>query len=189
MRRVALVLVILSINLLAVTIKKIEFRGLIHISDRLAKEYVGFEEGSRLDINKVDKSIKKFFEQGYFDDILVEMEDDGTLVYIFKEKPTIASIEIDGVDEEKVDEVKAILGFKKGDSYDKQKVEKGATNVIKYYESQGYYDSVAEAEIEKINDQVVKIKMVINKGENIIIDKTVFFTVNSKEKMTVMGFY
>jgi len=58
--------------LFANEIKKVEFIGLKHISTVSAKEISLLHTNDELDLEKVDKTIKRFYKYGYFEDIKAE---------------------------------------------------------------------------------------------------------------------
>ena len=158
-----------TIYLNALTIKNIKFDGLIHISNQIAKEMLGFSAGDELDINKIDASIAKFYEQNYFKDIWVS-EKDGVLTYHFVEKPVIAQVEIKGYDDKK-DDIKTMIDVKKGDIYDEDSIKGAKNQILSYLESKGYYDSIVETKTKKLNKNSLKLDFIISKGEEIIIQK------------------
>jgi len=160
---------VFTIYLNALTIKSIKFDGLIHISNQIAKEMLGFSAGDELDINKVDASIAKFYGQNYFKDIWVS-EKDGVLTYHFVEKPVIAQVEIKGYDDKK-DDIKAMIDVKKGDIYDEDSIQDAKNQIVSYLESKGYYDSIVETKTKKLNKNSLKLDFIISKGEEIIIQK------------------
>ena len=121
-----------TIILNATTIKDIKFDGLIHISNQIAKEMLGFGIGDSVNIDKIDKSISRFFEQNYFKDIWVS-EDNGILTYHFVEKPVIAQVEIVGYDDKK-DDIKTMLDIKKGDIYDQESINNAKNQILNYLE-------------------------------------------------------
>jgi len=168
-KRLIIVSSLLAIYLNALTIKSIKFDGLIHISPQIAKEMLGFGAGDELDINKVDKSISKFYEQNYFKDIWVD-ENNGVLTYHFVEKPIIAQVEIKGY-EDKKDDIKSMIDVKKGDIYDDNSIESAKNQILDYLESKGYYDSIVETNTQKLNKNSLKLYFIIDKGEEIIIKK------------------
>jgi len=159
----------LSSILLSQPIKKIEYKGLLHLSKDVASEITGIHVGDEFDINKIDESLKKLYKQGYFLDIWVSVTDDGGLVYNFKEKSTISKLDINGYSSD--DEKEALfseIGLKKGDLYDKNKIEEAKKKLIKKIESKGYYDTVVEVTVEPKEDSVA-ITFDVNKGEKIYI--------------------
>ena len=163
-------LLLSSLILQAKNIKEIKFEGLIHLSSTIAEEIVGLHPGSELDINKIDKAIKKFYEQGYFKDIWVT-EEDGVLTFHFVEKPMISKIDVTGYLESKKEELPQILGIKKGDIYDEEKIEEAKLKIIQKAREEGYYDTVVEVETKTLPNGSIEVDFLVNKGENIIIRK------------------
>jgi len=169
MRFLLLFSLIFTIYLNATVIKDIKFDGLIHISRDIAKEMIGIKAGDELDPQKIDKSIKNFFAQKYFKDIWVT-ENNGILTYHFIEKPTIAQVEIVGY-ENKKDEIKKFLAVKKGDIYNESSIEEAKNQIVQYLEQKGFYDSIVESKIVKLNKNSIKLILSISKGEEITITK------------------
>ncbi|NPA57016.1 MAG: outer membrane protein assembly factor BamA [Epsilonproteobacteria bacterium] len=172
MRKSALLISFVALSALwsGEVVHSIRFEGLLHLSPTLAQEMVGIYPGDQLDMEKIDRAIKKFYEQGYFEDIWVE-EEGGELTFHFVEKPLIAQIEVVGYLEDKKEELPEILGLKKGDIYDERKIAKAIAKIKEYARSKGYFDTVVEVESEKIGENSVKVTFVINKGEKIYIDQ------------------
>ena len=159
-------------------IKDIRFEGLIHISPAIAKEIIGIKKGSRFDIEKIDKSIKKLFKQKYFKDIWVT-DEDGVLTYHFVEKPVIAKIDVEGYSGDKRDKILELIDIHKGDIYDFDRIEEAKSKIIKMFEQKGIYDTIVEVETKEVTKGSVKLDFIIHEGENIII-KNIDFVGNKK---------
>lgn len=163
-------LFILPFLLFAETIKSIKYDGLIHISPMIANEIVNMRAGESLDIKKVDRAIVEFYKQGYFNDIYVTKEG-GVLTFHFSEKPVIANIQIEGLGSGRdYQDLKENLPIKKGDIYDKVKMQRAKSKIVKFFEDRGYVDTVVEEKTEKISEQSLKLTLLINRGENITIE-------------------
>jgi len=174
-RKIFPILALLSITTLqATTIKDIQFDGLIHISDAIAKEIINIKSGDTLDPAAVDESIKKLYSQQYFEDIWVE-EKSGILIYHLKEKPVIAKVELSGLSKEKNEETLQRAGIKKGDIYDETKIKSVKNRIEKDLESKGYFDSVVEIENEALHSGSIQASIEVNKGENIHIKEIKFY--------------
>ena len=169
MRFLLLFSLLFTIYLNATTIKEIKFDGLIHISKEIAKDMLGFRVGDKINAQKIDKSIVKFFNQKYFKDIWVD-ENNGILTYHFVERPVIAQIKIKGYSDKK-DEIKSFINIKKGDIYDQTSISKAKNKILKYLENKGYYDSIVEAKTTKLNKHSLSLTFTISKGQDIIIKK------------------
>jgi len=169
MNRILPLSITLSSILLSQSITKIEYKGLMHLSPDVASEITGLHQGDEFDINKIDESLKKLYKQGYFSDIWISATDDGGLVYNFKEKSTISKLDIEGYSSD--DEKEALfieMGLRKGDLYDKKKIETAKKRLIKKIEAEGYYDTVVEVTVEPKEDSIA-LTFYVNKGEKIHI--------------------
>ena len=83
----------------------------------------------------------------------------------------ITSVEIDGVDD--TSKLMEIIHLKRGDFYSPEKVEAAKEAIIKYYQKQGLYGTVVEAEVKPLNKSVAII-FHVNKGDKIKIKKVIF---------------
>jgi len=160
----------IALSASAFTIKDIKYDGLSRISANVADEMVGYSRGDNFDYDKIGKSILSFYSQGYFEDIWVE-EKNGTIIYHFKEKPVISKIEFVGYSDTETEKMLGELGFKKGDVYDEEKIEKSKRAIIKKIQEDSYFNTVVETDRKDIGDSAVELTYVINKGDKIYIDK------------------
>lgn len=154
------------------TIKSIEYKDVNKISPQILNETLNMNVGDRLDEDKLNSAVTQFYKYGYFEDIQV-INNDGNLKLIFKEKPSIASVDIKGYKSrsEEVDTLKTIIKLKKGAMYTEQRVKEAKEKLLSMLESEGYINSVVETEVEKINEQSLKLTFHVNKGDEIIIKK------------------
>ncbi len=174
MKKTLVVLLPLLASLQAQQITSIKFDGLVHISPEIAKEIIGVREGENFDANKIDDSIKKLYAQKYFEDIWVD-ENNGALLYHVTEKPIISKVSLSGYGQDKDDEVLAGAQVHKGDIYDEHKVRNIKKNITKKLESEGYFDSVVEVKNSTLNPGSVQTDIIVNKGEQVIINKVNLF--------------
>jgi outer membrane protein insertion porin family len=164
--------------LLAQKVTQIKFVGLAHLSPSMALEVADIRVGDQMDAEKIDDSVKNFFEQGYFKDVWVDRQG-GTLIYHFDEKRAIANIEIKGYgsgDDGK--KLKENIGLKKGDLYDTSKISQAKKTLIAQLEAKGNYDSVVEVTATPVGESAMSIVFDVNKGEKIKIKKLNFIGAN-----------
>ena len=154
------------------TIKSIEFKDVNKLSPQILNETLNMNIGDKLDENKLNDAVINFYKQGYFEDIKV-INENGNLKLIFKEKPSIASIDIKGYKSrtEDIDTLKTVLKLKKGSMYTEKRVKEAKDKLLSMLESEGFINSVVETEVEKINEQSLKLTFNVNKGDEIIIKK------------------
>lgn len=153
-------------------IKSIEYKDVNKISPQILNETLNMNVGDKLDENKLNEAVIKFYQYGYFDDIKV-INENGNLKLLFTEKPSIANIEIKGYKSrsEDIDTLKTVLKLKKGSMYTEKRVKEAKEKLLSMLESEGFINSVVETEVEKINEQSLKLTFNVNKGDEIIIKK------------------
>ena len=166
----ALFLLFFTTILSSQTIKSIHFDGMVHISEPVALRMLDFESGEEVSRKFIDNAIKKYFKQGYFNDVWVELEE-GKLTFFFKEKAIISQVELSGW-KENDDEVKdAVVQIKKGTLYDEKVLEAAKKRIIEAISQEGKIDSVVEIKKEYLENGSIKVTFIVNEGEEIIITK------------------
>ncbi len=161
---------LLPLELFAYKIDSIEYVGLVHISKGVALRMLPFEKGDDVSDEVIDKALKKYYGQGYFNDIWVDY-DNGKLTFHFKEKPIIAKVELQGWKENDDDVLKNVVQIKKGELFDMTKLEAAKKRIIEAISQEGKIDSVVEIKTKKLESGGIKVTFVVNEGEEIIIDK------------------
>ncbi|HIP56207.1 MAG TPA: outer membrane protein assembly factor BamA [Arcobacter sp.] len=166
---IVLLLSIINANQIA---KQIKFEGLTQISEKIALEKLNINKNEPYTLEAINNSIKTFYEFNYFTDIQA-YDENNTLIIKFTEKPFIVNIEIEGY-KTRDDDIKVLLlaiNLKKGSMYTKEKLNSAKLALKEELKKEGYVNSVVEIEINQINSQSVAIKLIVNKGEEIIIQK------------------
>ena len=165
------------------TIKSIEFKDVNKLSPQILNETLSMKVGDEFNKNKLNDALLKFYKYGYFDDISVSSAN-GNLKFIFKEKPSIASVDIKGYKSrtEDLDSVRTAMNLKKGAMYTEKRVKEAKEKLLTMLESEGYINSVVETEIEHINDKSLKVTFNVNKGDEIIIKKANYHGANKLEQ-------
>lgn len=163
---------VLATFLHAQEIESIKFINLSKISQDIAEDTLKLKVGDELDSRKINNAVKRFYKFGYFDDISVA-NNSGNLEITFKEKPSIANIDI--VNYKSRDEDKEILfdmmGIKKGSMYTPSRAKYAKEALLKNLEREGYVNSVVEIDVENISDNAVALVFNVNKGDEIVIKK------------------
>ena len=154
----------------AETVKEVKYEGLVHISEGVADQILVQKAGESLETEKVDKTVKAFFKQGYFEDIYATF-DAGTLTFHFQEKPVISRIELKGWKENDEDTKRDVVQLKKGTLYDPKKLEAAKKRIIDAISQEGKIDTVVEIETKHLENGSVAVTFVVNEGETILIEK------------------
>ncbi len=159
-----------SLPLFAQKIKHINYVGLVHISKPVALRMLDFEAGDDVSKEMIDRAIKTYFKQGYFNDVWVELNDT-TLTFYFKEKAIISKVELKGWKENDEDIKKSVVRIKKGTLYDEKVLEDAKKRIIEAISQEGKIDSVVEIQTDYLKNGSIKVTFVVNEGEEIIIKK------------------
>ena len=167
----------------ATTIKSIEYKDVNKISPQILDETLNMKVGDQLDENKLNDAVVNFYKQGYFEDIKV-VNEDGNLKLMFKEKPSIASIDIKGYKSraEDIETLKTAIRLKKGSMYTEKRIKEAKEKLLSMLETEGYINSVVETEVEKINEQSLKVTFKVNKGDEIIIKRANYHGADNLEQ-------
>ncbi|PUE64078.1 outer membrane protein assembly factor BamA [Arcobacter caeni] len=165
------------------TIKSIEYKDVNKLSPEILNETLSMKVGEELNKDKLNDAVLKFYKYGYFDDIAVSSEN-GILKFIFKEKPSISNVDIKGYKSrpEDLDAVRSAINLKKGAMYTEKRVKEAKEKLLSMLASEGFINSVVETEIERINDQSLKVTFNVNKGDEIIIKKANYHGANKLEQ-------
>jgi len=161
-------------SLNAQKVSNIEYDGLVHISKPVALRMLDFKAGDDVDEKMVDKAIKTYFDQGYFNDIWAEIDSNATLRFYFKEKPLISKVVLKGWKEDDKDILDSVVQIKKGTLYNEKKLEAAKKRIIEAISQDGKIDSVVEIETTYLENGSVKVTFLVNEGEEIIIDKLTY---------------
>ncbi|WP_428026614.1 outer membrane protein assembly factor BamA [Arcobacter sp.] len=167
---------VLATFLHAQEIQSIKYVNLSKISQDIADETIEFKVGDDINNKSINNAIKKFYKFGYFDDISVN-NDNGNLEFIFKEKPSIANIEMNNYKSR--DEDKEVLysqmGIKKGTMYTTSAIKHAKEVLLKNLEREGYVNSVVEVDVVNLENDAVAITFDVNVGDEIIIKKVNYY--------------
>lgn len=179
LKKTALSLLLSSalISAYAQNVENIRYEGMVHISEAVAKRLNEVKIGEPLDAVAVDKTVKAFFDQGYFEDVWAE-EDAGVVTFHFKEKPIISKIELKGFKENDEEAKKSLLQIEKGALYDARRIESTRKRIMDALSQEGKIDSVVEVESKKLENGSMQVKFIANEGEEIIIKKVNYYGVS-----------
>lgn len=167
-------LLLLAMNSFAYTIKSIKYKGMVNMSEPVALRMLEFGVGEEVDDKMLDKAIKSYYKQGYFNDIWIDIDKDGTLTFNFKEKPLISKIELKGWKENDAEARDGIIQIKTGALYDEKKLEAAKKRIIEAINQDGKVDSVVEIEKEYLDNGSIAVTFVVNEGEEIIIEDILY---------------
>jgi len=140
----ALALLALSTMALAFdpfTVKDIRVEGVQRTDAGTVFSYLPIKVGDRVDDEKASAAVKALYATGFFRDVRLEVED-GVLVVIVQERPTISQIDIVGTKEFDKDTLKKSLkdiGIAESRIFDRSALERAEQEFKRQYINRGYY--------------------------------------------------
>lgn len=149
------------------TVKDIRVEGLQRTEAGTVFSYLPVKVGEVFDDAKSTAAIKSLYATGFFKDIQIE-EQNGVLVVLLDERPTIAGVEFTGTKEfEKDALVKALKDIGIGESriFDKATVDRAEQELKRQYLSKGLYGMQITTTITPIERNRVKVTFAVNEGE------------------------
>ena len=123
-------------------VKDIRVEGLQRVEPGTVFSYLPVKVGDTFTDEKGADSIRALFNTGFFKDVKVEA-DNGVLVVIVDERPTISKIEFTGMkefDKDAIIKSLRIVGVGEARYYDKALIDKAEQELKRQYISKGFYD-------------------------------------------------
>ncbi|MFC1808800.1 outer membrane protein assembly factor BamA [Candidatus Omnitrophota bacterium] len=164
------------------TIKDVQIKGNIVISDAIILNKVKARKGQTLSRELINQDIKRLYSAGFFKDVkvdLVPVGQDFSVVFIVDEKSVIRSIEISGNTEFSTSQLLKEVSLRVGQVLDNKLLKEGVHNIEEKYKKKGYRFIFIEDSVSVDEDtKQVLIKITINEGKMFQI-KEINFTGNT----------
>lgn len=147
-------------------VRDMRIEGLQRISEGTVFNYLPVNIGDRLSIQRVGEALRAVYDTGFFDDVEFRW-DEGTLVLVVKERPSIETFTITGNKDIKTEELEESLnnvGLATGKTFDRSVLEEVTQFLTDTYFSRGKYGVLVDATVEDIGDNKVKIAIDIHEG-------------------------
>lgn len=120
-------------------IQEIEVKGHIRISPEAIRFRIKNAPGNILHRQAVRKDIEEIYSMGYFETVDAGFEN-GVLTFTVKEYPVIVSIEVEGNDEIKDEDILEAIGMKRFDILNTRILKTSIDRIIGLYREKGYYN-------------------------------------------------
>ena len=147
-------------------IEDIRVEGLQRITPGTVFNYLPMKVGDTFDDSRSSEAVRALFKTGFFSDVRLE-RDGGILVFILEERPSIASISLNGNDdiksEDLLDSLKQI-GFAEGRAFDRSELEKLEQELKRQYNSLGKYGVKLESTVTELENNRVSVVIDISEG-------------------------
>lgn len=127
--------------------------------------YLPLRQGDILTPEKIDEAIKTLYRTGFFGDVALLLDNDGTVIVQVKENPIINRVAFEGNDDIDTDDLKKETQLKERNVYTRAKVQADTERVLELYRRTGRFDATVEPKIVELEQNRVDLVFEINEGE------------------------
>lgn len=148
-------------------VKDIRVEGLQRVEPGTVFSYLPVKVGETFNDDKGAETIRALFNTGFFKDVRVEVEN-GVLVVLVEERPTISRIEFTGMkefDKDAIAKSLRIVGVGEARYYDKALIDKAEQELKRQYIGKGFYDSEIVTTVTPGERNRVSVVFNIEEGE------------------------
>ena len=148
-------------------VKDIRVEGIQRTEVGTVFSYLPIKVGDRLDDERATAAIRALFATSMFNDIRLEV-DQGVLIVQIRERPTIASIALDGIKDfpqEKILESLKSVGLAEGLIFDKATLDKAEQELKRQYVARGKYGAAVKTTITELERNRVGVNLNVTEGE------------------------
>lgn len=149
------------------TVKDIRVEGIQRTEAGTVFSYLPVKVGDTMNDEKAKAAIHALYGTGFFKDVRLEVEQ-GVLVVLVRERPTIASIEVNGVKAFSKDQLKdnmKFAGLVEAHIFDKGALEKAVHDLKMQYIARGKYGVSVNTKVTKLERNRVSIVFDVDEGE------------------------
>ncbi|HEY6094441.1 MAG TPA: outer membrane protein assembly factor BamA [Gallionellaceae bacterium] len=147
--------------------KDIRVEGIQRTEAGTVFSYLPVKVGDTLNDEQAAAALRALFATGFFKDVRLEVEQ-GVLVVIVRERPSIASIEINGVKEFPKDQMRDNLkyvGLAEGRIFDKGMLEKSENELKRQYVARGKYGVSVKTTVTELERNRVAVSFDVVEGD------------------------
>lgn len=156
-------------------VRDIQVEGLKKIDSKAVLSKLGSKKGTPLDNNQIRRDILALYGMGFFSNIQVFLKDNGVLVFVIEEKPSLVEIKFEGFSEVKEDELREAAAIKAFEILDPARIQTATEKVQKFYEGKGYFLAKVNSRIETvIEGESVRVVFSVIEGEKVKVQKITF---------------
>ena len=148
-------------------VKDIRVEGIQRTEAGTVFSYLPVKVGDKLDDEHAAAAIRALFATGFFKDVRLEMQQ-GVLIVLVRERPSIASIEINGVKDIPKDTLQDNLksvGLADGRIFDKSALDKAEQELKRQYVARGKYGVKVNTTVTELERNRVAITFNVVEGE------------------------
>ena len=148
-------------------VKDIRIEGIQRTEAGTVFSYLPVKVGDTLDDDRATAALHALFSTGFFKDVQL-LAEQGVLVVRVQERPTIASVELDGIKDfpkpQLLDNLK-LVGLAEGRIFDKSALEKSENELKRQYIARGKYGVSVKTKVTELERNRVAVSLDVVEGQ------------------------
>jgi outer membrane protein insertion porin family len=152
----------------AFTVTGIRVEGLQRITEGTLFNTLPVNVGDRLDAQRVREALRAVYAMGFFRDVEMRREEEGVLVAVVQESPSIRSFSVKGNKDIKTEDLNKSLrnvGLAQGKILSRSTLEDVRQFLTEQYYAHGRYNVVIDVDVDDIGGNLVDVKIDITEGK------------------------
>jgi len=149
-------------------VEDIRVRGLQRVALGAALTYIPIRVGDEVDANRIRNSIRSLNSAAYFENIVV-LREGNTLIFEVTERPTITSIEFDGnqdIKDEQLEESLNDSGVVVGEQLDRTMLSSIEAGLEDFFHGVGKYNAKVDIQVIELPRNRVQLILKFDEGES-----------------------
>ncbi len=148
-------------------IKDIRVEGIQRTEPGAVFSYLPVKVGDTMDDTRSAAAIRALYSTGFFKDVRLEVEQ-GVLIVMVSERPTIGSVRLEGIHDFPADKLKdsmKYVGLTEGRIFDKNVLEKAVQDLKRQYVARGKFGVNVNPVITPLERNRVAVSFMVEEGE------------------------
>ncbi|MBI5660135.1 MAG: outer membrane protein assembly factor BamA [Nitrosomonadales bacterium] len=148
-------------------VKDIRVEGIQRTEAGTVFSYLPVKVGDTLDDEHATRSIRALFATGFFKDVRLEVEQ-GVLIVLVRERPAIASIDVEGVKDFPKDQLREnfkMVGLAEGRIFDRSVLDKAEQELKRQYVARGKYGVEVRTSVADLERNRVAVRIDVEEGK------------------------
>lgn len=150
----------------ALTVDSIDVQGTRRIEPATVRNYLPVSVGDDLDGAAARQAVHALYDTGFFRDIRL-LHEEGRLIVKVAEKPVVASIRFEGLEqlkEKRVREAFKGIGLEERKMFSRAALSRASLEIERQYNGQGYYGARVDPQVERTGSEGVEVIFRIEEG-------------------------
>lgn len=154
------------------TIARVQVQGNEILGDDVVLLRVRSQRGQIYDPQVVNEDVRRLFDLGHFDDIVIRVEDtpEGKiLTFVVRERPRVQAISVIGAKAVKEGDILKAIGTRTGGVLNPKILSEDLGKVRELYRRKGYYLAKVDYNLEQIDPRQARLNITVEEGNRLFI--------------------